>query len=142
MHQDCLEQLTRAHLRRTKNREVLLLVLHEAKAPLSPPDLVAALHRAGRRVNKTTIYRDLETLERAGIVNRTMVSDRRQYFELAERGHHHHFICLDCDRIEDVAIEDSGLLTQARSLSEKLKFHIQEHAVEFYGLCQTCQSLK
>ena len=114
------------------------MVLHEASGPLAPPQIVLACHGFGRAANKTTIYRDLETLEKAGVVQKVMVSDRKQYFELTERGHHHHFVCRQCDLVEDVDIEDGMLLQQARKLGEKLSFSIEQHAVEFYGLCRKC----
>jgi Fur family ferric uptake transcriptional regulator len=138
----CSEQLKKSDLRQTETRRVLIELLHQASGPLAPPEIVALCHQAGRQANKTTVYRDLAAMEQAGIIRKVIVSDRKQYFELTERGHHHHLICLDCDRIQDVEIEDSRLLRQARQLSEQLKFRIQEHTVEFYGLCKVCQGAK
>lgn len=128
------------HLRTTETRRVILTILHQAESPLPPLEILERCHRVGRRANKTTIYRDLEVMEKAGIVRKVIVSDRAQYFELTERGHHHHFICTQCERIEDVPIEDAGLLTQARALGKKMKFLIEQHTVEFYGQCRSCQS--
>lgn len=127
-------------VRLTKNRDVLLEVLHVASGPLSPPMIVKRCHLAGRMVNKTTVYRELDTLMRVGIVQRVMVSDRKQYFELSERGHHHHFVCRLCDAVQDVAIVDDLLVHQARQLGRQLSFVIEEHAVEFYGRCAACMN--
>lgn len=128
------------HLRQTETRTVILTILHQAKSPLPPLEILEQCHAVGRRANKTTIYRDLEAMERAGIVRKVIVSDRAQYFELTERGHHHHFICTQCERIEDVPIQDTGLLAQAAALGKKMKFVIEQHTVEFYGQCRVCQS--
>lgn len=135
----CLKQLEAGEYRRTKTREVILTILHEAAGPLSPQDILAACHMAGRRANKTTIYRDLEVMEGAGIIRRVMVSDRSQYFELTERGHHHHLVCTACQTVQDIHINDQSLIRQAEDIGKKMKFTIAEHAVEFYGLCQFCQ---
>lgn len=138
----CLQKLESGSFRQTETRRVILTILHETSGPLTPPDILAACHQAGRKANKTTIYRDLEAMEHAGIVRRVMLSDRAQYFELTERGHHHHFVCTHCHKIQDVTINDENLVRQARRMSEKLEFMIAEHAVEFYGLCRSCQTAK
>ncbi len=140
MLETCLKQLETNLFRETETRKQILAILHEATSPLAPLEILARCHAVGRKANKTTIYRDLEAMERAGILRRVMVSDRTQYFELTERGHHHHFVCTGCQAIQDIAIDDEGLLRQAKRVGEKLKFAIAEHAVEFYGLCRKCQS--
>lgn len=141
MLETCLQQLTTYKLRRTKNREILLTVLHRARGPLSPPEIVSACHALGRQVNKTTIYRELDLLERVGLIKRVRVSDRKQYFELSERGHHHHFVCLNCDEVQDITIQDASLIAQARMLGKQLRFSVEAHAVEFYGSCHNCLGL-
>lgn len=138
----CLKQLEAGEYRRTKTREVILTILHEAAGPLSPQVILTACHQAGRKANKTTIYRDLEVMERAGIIRRVMVSDRSQYFELTERGHHHHLVCTSCQMVQDIQINDQGLIRQVNDIGKKLHFVIAEHAVEFYGLCRSCQGLR
>lgn len=135
----CLKQLEAGEYRRTKTREVILTILHQAAGPLSPQAVLMACHAAGRQANKTTIYRDLEVLEKAGIIRRVMVSDRSQYFELTERGHHHHLVCTSCQMAQDIHINDQGLIRQVDDIGKKLHFIIVEHAVEFYGLCRSCQ---
>ena len=138
MIEHCLEKLRQAKIRETKNRRLLLEVLHAAKTPLTPSVIVAACHRAGRRVNKTTIYRDLELLEQLSLVRRVMLSDRKQYFELTERGHHHHLVCTSCDQMQDIAIEDDRLVAQAEMIGKKYNFLITTHTIEFFGLCKQC----
>ncbi len=138
MIEHCLTALRRAGIRVTKNRTLLLEMLHTAKSPVTPSALVAEFHQVGQRVNKTTIYRDLELLERLPLVRRVMMSDRKQYFELVERGHHHHFICTVCDRVEEVAVSDESLLRRMERLSQQHRFRITHHSLEFYGQCATC----
>lgn len=139
MLDQCLKQLEALEYRRTKTREIILTILHKSAGPLSPQVILTECHQAGRRANKTTIYRDLEVMEKAGIIRRVMVSDRSQYFELTERGHHHHLVCTSCQMVQDIAINDQRLIQQAKDIGKKLEFAIAEHAVEFYGLCRSCQ---
>lgn len=142
MIDSCSEQLKKSDLRQTETRRILLELLHQAPGPLAPPEIVTLCHQAGRKANKTTIYRDLATMERAGIIRKVIVSDRKQYFELTERGHHHHLICTLCDHIQDIDLDEESVLKRAEQLGDKLGFLIQSHAVEFYGLCRSCARSK
>lgn len=138
MNDCCRPKLSDAALRDTETRRVLLSVLHDATGPLATPDIVSQCHKAGRKANKTTIYRDLAAMERAGIVRRVIVSDRKQYFELTERGHHHHFICLECEKVEDILLDEFDLATQEQRLTKENGFSIYRHSLEFFGLCKMC----
>ena len=128
-----------ADLRDTQTRQVLLGILHESTKPLAPPEIVDLCHKAGRNVNKTTIYRDLSALEKAKIVHRVIVSDRKQYFELTERGHHHHFICLECNEVEDILLDEIDLSRQEVLLARDKGFSVFRHSLEFFGLCKVCK---
>ncbi|MGB3072693.1 MAG: Fur family transcriptional regulator [Candidatus Moraniibacteriota bacterium] len=134
----CSEKLAARSLRQTDTRLVLLDILHKATGPLAPPEIVSLCHKAGRKANKTTVYRDLATMEASGIVRKVIVSDRKQYFELTERGHHHHLICMACERIQDIDLEEGVVLKRAAEISQKVGFAISSHAVEFYGHCASC----
>ncbi|TXH07925.1 MAG: transcriptional repressor [Candidatus Moraniibacteriota bacterium] len=142
MLESCLKQMADHALRQTKTRGLILSFLHEADRPLTPSAILGLCHQAGRPANKTTIYRDLDALVKAGIVRKVIVSDRKQYFELTERGHHHHLICTRCEEIKDIDLDEAAVLKRADRLGEKLGFLIQSHAVEFYGLCHSCARSK
>lgn len=135
----CLAKLKKHHLRPTKIRVALLEFLHAADSPLSAPEIAEHFIQAGQQVNKTTIYRDLEHLVRIGLLLRVRISDEKQYYELSERGHHHHLICKECDRVYDVELPENGLLKRVEGFAHRLRFSIEEHAIEFYGVCRQCE---
>ena len=139
MLENCIEKLGKQEMRRTKNREAILKVLHEATGPLSPPQIVNACHSLGRQANKTTIYRELERMEKASVVQKVIVSDRKQYFELTEHGHHHHLVCVKCEKIEDVAFQEDHFEHQIETLTSKKQFLVLHHSLEIFGLCKMCK---
>ncbi|MBP7060764.1 MAG: transcriptional repressor [Candidatus Moranbacteria bacterium] len=132
------EFLRHKRLRLTKTRHALLDLLLARPTPLSVPHILDELTVRKIQVNKTTIYRELERLEQLGIVKNIILQDRKQYFELASRVHHHHFVCTECQNIMEVEIDEARLLTEAETLGRQLGFRITTHAVEFYGQCVTC----
>lgn len=142
MHECCQSKLIAATLRETETRRVLLAILHASPRPLAPPEITAQCHQFGRKANKTTIYRDLAALERVGIIHRVIVSDRKQYFELTERGHHHHFICLKCDLVEDIVLDEGDLAEQQTQLAQQKGISVLRHSLEFFGLCKLCLAMK
>jgi Fur family transcriptional regulator, ferric uptake regulator len=142
MNDDCVAKLTALKQRGTKARTAVLSVLHAADGPLSLAEILARCRRLGRSINKTTGYRMLDLFERTGIVRRVLLSDRRQYFELVERGHHHHFVCTQCAVVRDIHVDEGELLTRARTLGKRVGFAIERHVVEFYGRCTACMVRK
>lgn len=129
------------HLRLTKTRRAILELFSSTHTPLSVLHILDALAMQKLRVNKTTVYRELETLETVGIVRGMQLQDRKQYFELATRSHHHHLVCLECDRIEDVDVNESELLCEEQKVSREKNFTIFRHSLEFFGICRTCQAI-
>lgn len=128
-------------LRLTKTRRAVLELFSSTHTPLSVPHILAVLAQQKLRVNKTTVYRELETLETVGIVKSIQLQDRKQYFELASRDHHHHLVCLQCEQIEDVDVNEGELVREAHKASERKQFTILRHSLEFFGLCRQCQTL-
>lgn len=129
------------HLRGTKTRQAVLCLFLRNHAPLSAPHILDELKLQLVRVNKTTVYRELQTLETLGIIQSLMLQDRKQYFELATREHHHHLVCIQCEDVTDVDFSETVLSRQERGFFQEKNFKVLRHSLEFFGLCQKCQKL-
>jgi len=51
--------------------------------------------------------------------------------------HHHHLICLNCDRIEEVVLKND-LAKEEKRLAKNNNFKILKHSLEFFGSCKNC----
>ncbi len=101
-----------------------------------------AVHRMVRcrlpRVSLGTVYRNLRLLVARGLVNELPGPHTRFDCNLSE---HHHFTCLACGLIADVA----GPLTEhhSRALVSRVAssggFTVTRHRIEFYGRCAACR---
>lgn len=141
MEKEELLHIIRKHrLRLTKTRQALAGLFVDLHTPLSVPRILDELACRGLLVNKTTVYRELEQLEKVGIVKSLTLGDRKQYFELATRGHHHHFVCVECDEVEEVHFDEDDLAKQEALLARKKEFSVLSHSLEFFGLCKMCSS--
>ncbi len=141
MNQEIMyRRIREAGLRMTSTRKVFLEILFRGQKPLSAKEILNELWRAKREVNKTTVYREIESFEKIGIVRRIQLGERSTYYELALLDHHHHLVCLECDQIEDIDIDEHGLLKQEQKIITERHFRVIRHALEFFGLCRRCQA--
>lgn len=116
-------------VKNTRIRQELLHLLASSKQPLSVPQLIKNIS-----ANKTSLYRQLESLQKNKLVLETDFGDGKKHYELSSLGHHHHLICNSCGHIEDICFSEKLLLSQIKS-----PFKIQTHHLEFFGLCANCQ---
>lgn len=127
-------------LRLTKTRKVFAELFSRSSTPLSVPDILCEFRVMRIAVNKTTVYRELERMQSLGILESRQFGDRKRYYELASREHHHHLVCLRCERVEDADVDEKELLAEERKVSREKNFAIVRHSLEFFGVCTRCQS--
>ncbi|MHB8156521.1 MAG: Fur family transcriptional regulator [Desulfocucumaceae bacterium] len=88
-------------------------------------------------ISLDTVYRNLNTLKKLGIIEVLNFHDGKCRYELAvENIHHHHLICLKCGGSEELDFCPLKFLDD-RLLSEK-KFSVERHSFEIYGYCSGC----
>ncbi len=129
-------------------RQAILDVLGKTSKHLSAEDIYLDVHKVYPAIGLTTIYRTLDLLVGMKLVFKFDFGDGRARYELAEgpKGvqHHHHLICTSCSRVidyTDFIDDEKELLSQTeKGLSQKFKFKITNHLIQFYGLCDKCRS--
>lgn len=134
--------------RLTMPRQAVLDVLSKTSDHLSAEDVYLEVYKIYPDIGLTTVYRTLELLVEMGLASRFDFGDSRARYELSEGpqsvGHHHHLVCTSCGRIidyTDFIEEEMELLKRTEEgLSQKFDFKITNHIIQFYGLCDKCQS--
>ena len=87
----------------TRPRELIKSVLVREPRFLSAAEIFARLKRSGARVSLSTVYRTLDRLRAKGEVTERADQDGEASFMVCEPArHHHHAICTECGRAEDV----------------------------------------
>ena len=132
-------RLARHDYRYTNGRRRLVDAIAAAGQPVTLPDIVVA----APELAPSSIYRNLDVLERSGVVNRIIASGDHAYFEFAEPllSHHHHLICIGCGAIEDVRLDDAVEAIVDRSLAEaasRAGFAPLRHSLDLHGHCSDC----
>ncbi|HAB53878.1 MAG: ferric uptake regulation protein [Omnitrophica WOR_2 bacterium GWF2_38_59] len=132
--------------RMTKPREAILDVLANTQNHLSAEDIYMAVHKFYPNIGLTTVYRNLEVLVNIGMVVKFEFGEGKSKYELSDeyssKGHHHHLVCKECYTVIDYSDfmkdEVSFLKSTENGLSEKYKFNITDHLIQFFGVCEKC----
>ena len=140
LHTMVRTRLVRYDCRYTPGRRRLVEVLAGAERPAALPDIASS----APDLALSSIYRNLEVLERCGVVNRISAGGERGYFELAEPllSHHHHLVCISCGAIEDIELSDELEQMVDRNLAEAARqsaFTPLRHLVDLHGHCSQCE---
>jgi Fur family ferric uptake transcriptional regulator len=121
----------------TRARLAVLAAVTEAGSHFTADDICHRLPRVGR----ATVFRTLKLLVDLRVLCRVLLEDGSLHYRLnppAVGGHHHHLVCSDCGRVQDVDACDITLLVG--ELASKSGYKIEGHWLELYGRCQSCRA--
>jgi Fur family ferric uptake transcriptional regulator len=122
-------------LSKTRGRQEILKVLVESQFPLSGKEIADAL---GHLVDRTTVYRTLNTFEEKQLVHKVMADNVWRYVLTAtpvnddKEVEHVHFKCVECCRLiclHEVKMDDFQLPDGFKKL---------ENNILITGICREC----
>ena len=126
-------------LRMTRSRAAILQVLASSSEHLK----VAEVHRRAKeidpRVGLASVYRTMDLLARLRLVKHVHVEHRHRHYASITEHHSHHLVCRRCG----LAIEffDCRAERLARTIARRTDFTIEDHCMEFFGVCGKCRAL-
>ena len=122
----------------SKQRRAVLDNLESHSTFRSAQDIHASLESAGETTGLATVYRNLQVLEDAGLVDAVHGEGGEMLYRSCKAGtHHHHLICTKCGRAEEVELD--GLEQIMQDLAQNHGFELLDHTVELAGLCGQCR---
>ncbi|CUU67264.1 Fur family transcriptional regulator [Corynebacterium variabile] len=129
--------LPRIGQRTTKQRTAVVAALGELTSFTSAQDIHSALTADGRKVGLTTVYRTLQQLTAAGMVD-TLQDDSGEmlYRSCTTDHHHHHLVCTSCRKT--VEIDGGPVETWAATVAAAHGFTVTGHTADVFGLCPDC----
>ncbi len=136
--EDALALVRASGGRATPSKRILLEILFDTDAHLSAEELAAAVQERAPDVHLSTVYRNLEDLQRIGVLTHTHLGHGPSTYQLSTHTHAH-FICGECGtRIEAPDELFAGL---ARAAKSSLGFTIDPHHFAILGRCAVCEGL-
>jgi len=125
---------------KTLARKSILDILGKTKKPIDVREINKKLKSMKMRVDRVTVFRNINLLVKKGLVEKVEFNEGKYRYELASLPHHHHLVCTSCGNVND--IESDSLHNEIDKISKivykNFNFKIEEHKVEFFGKCKTC----
>lgn len=120
--------------RTTRQRSALLEALSRQDDFRSAQQIHEQMRADGESVGLATVYRNLQSLARAGDLDVLVGEDgESRYRQCAATGHHHHLVCRECGRtVEFLAPELEASVT---AIAGEHGFTALDHTLEVVGLC-------
>jgi len=121
-------------------RRAILDHLARHDGPLSVPALQEVLLGDGLTPNKTSLYRQLESLHSGGEVQEVLLDNSGVYYEVSA-SHHHHALCKLCATAICIAhaVAEKGV-KHLEGIARKSGFAATDHHMVLYGICKSCQA--
>lgn len=120
----------------TRSRLAVLEVLETHREHLDHSQILEEGKKIYPQLSRATVYRTMEMLVDLSLFRPLYLSEPTQRFVSASGGHHH-LVCSKCGAIFEFENCHADQLSQ--ELSEKYRFQIISHLLEFQGLCEKCQ---
>jgi Fe2+ or Zn2+ uptake regulation protein len=130
--------------RLTKGKKLVAACLLTDTTPLTAQEIynrVVTNTESAVEIDLATIYRNLEQLERVGVVEKIEFSASGWKFVLAGAlsgaSHGHSIRCVRCEH--EVTMSECLLADVERMVAQRTGFNAIHHTVNFTGTCPTCQ---
>ena len=138
------QQLKEAGLKVTSPRLKVLEVLKASPDQhVSAEELYKMMIEQDEEIGLATIYRVLNQFDDAGIVTRHHFEGGKSVFELSDKHHHDHLVCLKCGRV--IEFEDEVIEERQLQVSKKYNIKLTHHSLYLYGECndkEACDEYK
>lgn len=138
MNSDVIQIIQSAKLSITPLRKMIIEEMLNINSPTTAIDLMKRINSLGLKPNKTSLYRQLDTLIEKKIIQKVSLESHIDHFEV-RKSHHHHLVCQECDKIE--CLESSNLEKAIHDLEDDLSkkgMQILEHRFSLKGICKQC----
>jgi Fur family ferric uptake transcriptional regulator len=132
----CFVTLKEKGLRLTRPRQLILDYIHERGDHLTAEEILNYVHEKSPRVNKSTVYRTLELLEKNGCVFTSRANDRTLYHH-TEHKHHYHLLCQRCGKI--IECQEDLFTPVEQSLASQYGFSPDLDHMVINGVCESCR---
>jgi len=118
----------------TRQREVILAVLHEAGRPLTRDEILRLGRQKIERLGSATVDRTIrEMTEQSQLIGLEYPGQPKRY-ELPADTEHPHFVCRRCERVFDLPV-----IMKVPEIKAPAGFQVTGGEVIYSGTCPNCR---
>jgi len=119
--------------RNTVQRRAIHKVLEQTGRPMGPPEIYEAAKEHAPGLGIATVYRTIKRLLDDGFLAAVELPGEAPRYEMAGKGHHHHFLCSSCHKVFDL----QGCPGAFKQIVPR-GFSLEGHEVFLFGRCHEC----
>lgn len=133
------EFLTQKNLRLTAQRQAIVETAFSTRQHFTAEQLLAWSRRRDKSVSRATVYRTLPLLTESGLIREMDFGGDHKIYDpnYAERPHHNHIICEDCQQI--IEFESEPMRQLVEEISSQMGFSATAHRLQISAHCQEFQ---
>ena len=128
--------MTGIAVRSTRQRAAIAALLENVDEFRSAQELHDELRRRGDGIGLTTVYRTLQQMSAAGLVDTLRTDTGESLYRRCSEQHHHHLVCRACGYT--VEVQGGQAEVWAADVAREHGFSDVSHTIEIFGLCGTC----
>jgi Fur family transcriptional regulator, ferric uptake regulator len=119
--------------RNTSQRDAIRRVMVRADRPLSTDEIFEMARSKVPGLGIATVYRTLKSLKEERAVREVDLPGQPSRWEMANKDHHHHFLCRTCDKLFEIegCPGDLGNLLPPG-------YALEAHNILLEGKCRDC----
>jgi Fur family ferric uptake transcriptional regulator len=119
--------------RSTRQRDAIRALFTPEGRPLTPKEILDKAAISAPGLSLATVYRTVKALEELDEIVKVELPGEGARYELAGKGHHHHFQCQACNKAFEIHGCPGGLSKLAPE-----GFLVNRHEITLFGLCDRC----
>ncbi|GAB4335877.1 MAG: Fur family transcriptional regulator [Candidatus Abyssubacteria bacterium] len=132
------EFLSKEDLKFTPQRKAILETVFDLHKHFDADELVEILRHRGKRISRATVYRTLDLMVKAGLVQALELGESRKVYEhVVGHKHHDHLICTECGRT--IEFDNGFIELLQQQVCDRLNFQAERHSLRIFGRCENCR---
>ncbi|MET0455405.1 MAG: Fur family transcriptional regulator [Mycobacterium sp.] len=123
-------------VRSTRQRAAISALLENVEEFRSAQELHDELRRRGEGIGLTTVYRTLQSMAAAGLLDTLRTDNGESVYRRCSLHHHHHLVCRVCG--STVEVQGDRVESWAAEIAAENGFSDVSHTIEIFGVCGEC----
>ena len=138
---ELIEKYRDKGLKMTPQRIAIISYLEDNKTHPTADDIYKRVKEEYPTISFATVYNTVQALCNIGTLMELSIDSERKHYDPVKEPHHH-IICTQCGKIEDVTFDSKNGVTELTDLPEGVLggFNVDQVHINLYGVCADCSS--